>query len=79
MNNNNDKNNNNNNNKNNNNNNMIQTDDGKVEKLIKGKLLRFARKRRLLCKNGKLYHYQFNWYVYKHCYLMSLLHIYEIF
>ena len=33
--------------------------EAKVEKLIKYQLLRFARKRRLLCKNGKvLYFYQ---------------------
>ena len=41
-------------NNNNNNNEIVETTDGKVEKLIKGKLLRFARKRRLLCKNGKI-------------------------
>ncbi|XP_066931335.1 fibroblast growth factor 1-like [Clytia hemisphaerica] len=35
----------------NNNNHLIRTD-SKVGKLVKGKLLRYARRRRLLCKNG---------------------------
>jgi len=36
------------------NNNTGVDSDHKVEKLIKGQLLRYARRRRLLCKNGKL-------------------------
>ena len=44
----------NNNNNNNNNNDDDNVDsDPKVEKLIKGQLLRYGRRRRLLCKNGK--------------------------